>query len=168
MNEIMLLLLGFLGIFAVGCSIALLALGKMIDQFPLGDESKRNRSIASPIETTKLSIALFWLLFVIGGWAVLQESRIVMIAGITTLFAISLFLFTALVFSFAVLNIMRGRKKGIKMPAGGGMPMFQFSPSDPVPVAAPQVEPAQPTPVLMKRYNNPFTDFMLNALLKKE
>jgi hypothetical protein len=46
--------------------------------------------------------------------------------------------------------------------------MFQFSPSDPVPVAAPQVEPAQPTPVLMKRYNNPFTDFMLNALLKKE
>lgn len=167
MNEIMLLLLGFLGIFAGGCSIALLALGKMIDQFPMGDESKRTRSIASPVETTKLSIALFWLLFVFGGWAVLQENRIVMIAGITTLFAISLFLFTALVFSFAVLNIMRGRRNGIKMPAGG-MPTFQFSPSDPVPVAAPQPEPAQPTPVLRKRYNNPFTDFMLNALLKKE
>ena len=36
MNEIILLLLGFLGVFAVGCSIALLALGKMIDQFPCG------------------------------------------------------------------------------------------------------------------------------------
>jgi hypothetical protein len=50
----------------------------------------------------------------------------VMIAGITTLFAISLFLFTALVFSFAVLNIMRGRKKGIKMPAGGGSRCSSF------------------------------------------
>ena len=59
MNEIFLLLLGFLGVFAVGCSIALLALGKMIDQFPTGDESKRTRSIASPIETTKISIAAF-------------------------------------------------------------------------------------------------------------
>jgi hypothetical protein len=52
MNEILLLLLGIVGIFAVGGSIAPLALGKMIDQFPAGDESKRSRSIASPIETT--------------------------------------------------------------------------------------------------------------------
>jgi len=165
MNELFLLLLGFLGVFAVGCSIALLALGKMIDQFPMGDESKRNRSIASPIETTKLSIALFWLLFVIGGWAVLQESRLVMIAGITTLFAICLFLFTALVFSFAVLNTMRGRRKEIKMPVG--MPVLQISPLDtPVPVS--QLEVVQPALVLRKRYNNPISDFMLNALLKKE
>jgi hypothetical protein len=167
MNEILLLLLGFLGIFAAGCSIALLALGKMIDQFPMGDESKRERSIASPVETTKISVALFWLLFVIGGWAVLQENRIVMIAGITTLFAVSLFLFTALVFSFAVLNIMRGRRKESKLPAGG-IPIFRMSPPDPVPVAVLQADPAQPAPVLRKRYNNPFTDFMLNALLKKE
>ena len=165
MNEIFLLLLGFLGVFAVGCSIALLALGTLIDRFPMGDESKRTRSIASPVETTKLSIALFWGLFVIGGWAVLQENRIVMIAGITILFAICLFLFTALLFSFAVLNTMRGKKKGITMPIG--MPVVQISPSDTsVPVTQPEL--VQPAPVLRKRYNNPIADFMLNALLKKE
>ena len=165
MNEIFLLLLGFFGVFAAGCSIALLALGTLIDRFPTGDESKRTRSIASPVETTKLSIALFWGLYVIGGWAVLQENRIVMIAGITILFAICLFLFTALIFSFAVLNTMRGKKKGIAMPAG--MPVVQISPAAPAPVAVPQAEPA-PAPVIRKRYNNPVTDFMLNALLKKE
>jgi hypothetical protein len=166
MNELFLLLLGFLGVFAAGCSIALLALGKLIDQFPAGDESKRSRSIASPVETTKLSIALFWACFVVGGWAVLQESRIVMIAGITILFAICLFMFTALIFSFAVLNAMRNRRKGIAIPAG--MPVVQVSAAVPAPVTAPQADPAPPVPVIRKRYNNPVTDFMLNALLKKE
>jgi hypothetical protein len=165
MNETILLLLGFLGVFAAGCSIAFLALGKLIDQFPSGDDSKRTRSIASPVETTKVSVALFWILFVIGGWAVIQENRIIMIAGITTLFAISLFMITALVFSFAVLNAMRGRKSGSKAPIG--MPVIQISQAAPVPVPV-EAEPVQPAPVLRKRYNNPFTDFMLNALLKKE
>jgi hypothetical protein len=152
-------------VFAAGCSIALLALGRMIDQFPSGDEAKRTRSITSPVETTKLSVALFWILFVIGGWTVMQESRIVMIAGITTLFAISLFMITALIFSFAVLNTMRGRKSGIPVPIG--MPVIQVSPAIPVPVPV-EDEPVPPAPVLRKRYNNPLTDFMLNALLKKE
>ena len=110
MNEILLLLLGIVGIFAVGCSIALLALGKMIDQFPTGDESKRTRSIASPIETTRISVVIFWALFIVGTWAIVQESRFLMIAGITTFFAICLFMLTALIFSFAVLNTMRGRR----------------------------------------------------------
>jgi hypothetical protein len=166
MNEIFLLLLGFLGVFGISCSIALLALGQLIDHFPTGDESKRTRSIASPVETTKISVVLFWVLFIIGGWALMQESRIVMIAGITTLFAISLFLLTAVIFSFAVLNTMRGRRNGVQVPIG--MPIVQISPSTPVPVAAPQAEPAQPAPVIRKRYNNPVTDFMLNALLKKD
>jgi hypothetical protein len=161
MNEILLLLLGIVGVFAVGCSIALLALGKMIDQFPTGDESKRSRSIASPIETTRLSVALFWGLFIVGTWAIVQESRILMILGITTFFAICLFMFTALIFSFAVLKTMRGRRLGIEMP------ILQLAPDTPEvqPVAAVHEEPA---PVLHKRYNNPISDFMLNALLKKE
>jgi hypothetical protein len=137
----------------------------MIDQFPTGDESKRTRSIASPIETTKVSTALFWVLFIIGGWALLQESRIVMVAGVTTLFAICLFLFTALVFSFAVLNSMRGRRKGIKMP--DGIPVLQLSsPETPLPV--PRPDGIQPAPVLRKRYNNPVSNLLLNALLKRE
>jgi len=162
MNEILLLLLGIVGVFAVGCSIALLALGRMIDHFPTGDESNRTRSITSPIETTRLSVALFWGLFIVGTWAVFQESRIMLIAGITTFFAICLFMLTALIFSFAVLKTMRGKKLGIENP------VLQLTPSAPAPVPAIQAEPAPPAPVLRKRYNNPVTDFMLNALLKKE
>ena len=165
MNEIFLLLLGIVGVFAAGCSIALLALGRMIDQYPAGDETNRSRSIASPIETTRLSVALFWGLFIVGTWAIFQESRILMIAGITTFFAICLFMLTALIFSFAVLNTMRGKKLGIENP------VLQLTPSAPaitMPVAAPQVDPAPPSPVIRKRYNNPVTDFMLNALLKKD
>ena len=164
MNEIILLLLGFLGVFAVGCSIALLALGKLIDQFPSGDESKRTRSITSPVETTKISVAVFWVLFVIGSWAVMQENRLVMIAGITILCATGLFLLTAVIFSFAVLNTMRARRNGTQVPLG--IPVIQISPI--VPVAVSQDEPVPPAPVIRKRYNNPVTDFMLNALLKKD
>jgi hypothetical protein len=163
MNEILLLLLGMVGVFAVGCSIALLALGKMIDQFPMGDESRRTRSIASPIETTRISVALFWGLFIVGTWAIVQESRFLMIAGITTFFAICLFMLTAIIFSFAVLKTMRGRRMGIELPV-----LQLAQDASPAPMAATLVEPAPPAPVLRKRYNNPVADFMLNALLKKE
>ncbi|MFA4877989.1 MAG: hypothetical protein WC586_11290 [Methanoregula sp.] len=165
MNEFHMLLLGVMGVFAVGCSIALLALGRMIDEYPTGDESKRTRSIASPIETTKISVVIFWVLYIAGIFALLQQTLFMFILGITILFATCLFLFTALAFSFAVLSTLRGRSKGISLP------VLQLAPSvraAPVPVAAPQAEPAAPAPVLRKRYNNPFTDFMLNALLKKE
>lgn len=162
MNEILLLLIGIVGIFAVGCSIALIALGRMIDQFPAGDESKRTRSVASPIETTRISVVAFWALFIVGTWAVFQESRILLVAGITTFFAICLFMLTALLFSFAVLKTMRGKKLGIVNP------VLQLSPSAPSPVPVPQAEPAPPAPMVRKRYNNPVTDFMLNALLKKD
>ena len=161
MNEILLLLLGIVGIFSVGCSIALLSLGKMIDRFPMGDESKRARSISSPIETTRISVIIFWALFVIGTWAVFQDSKFLMIAGITTFFAICLFMFTALAFSFAVLNTMRGRRQLIEVP------VLQLTP-DASSVIAPPAEAAPPAPVLRKRYNNPVSDFMLNALLKKD
>jgi hypothetical protein len=99
-----------------------------------------------------------------GGWAVMQESRLVMIAGITTLCAISLFLLTAVIFSFAVLKTMRARRSGIQVPIG--MPVVQISAV--APVAEPQEEQVPPVPVIRKRYNNPVTDFMLNALLKKD
>ncbi len=162
MNELLMLLLGIVGVFAVGCSIALLALGRMIDNYPTGDESKRIRSIASPIETTKISVVLFWALFFVGIFALLQETRFMLILGITTLFAICLFMFTALAFSFAVLSTLRGRRQGIRTPA------FQLVPEK-IPVAVPQAEAEPPAPVVIrKRYNNPISDFMLNALLKKE
>jgi len=167
MNEVFLLLMGCVGIFAAGGSIALLALGKMVEEFPAGDESKRLRGIASPVESTRIVTALFWPFFVISGWAVMQENVYTMVAGITLLFAICLFLITALAFSFAVLNTMRNRSKGIRKP--NAMPVLQLAPAvTPALVAMPQAEPAVRTPVLRKRYNNPVTDLMLNVLLKKE
>ena len=168
MNELYLVLLGFLGVFAAGSSIALLALGTVIDRFPAGDETKRTRGISSPIETTRIAVVLFWVLFVFGTWAVMQESRIWLITGITTFFAICLFMFTALVFSFAVLNALRNRKGETDMPVIRLGTAAAPAVPGPVPVALPLAEPAPPAPVLRKRYNNPFTDFMLNALLKKE
>jgi len=163
MSELLMLLLGIVGVFAVGCSIALLALGRMIDQFPAGDESKRTRGISSPIETTKISVVLFWALFFVGTWALLQGTRFMLILGITTLFAICLFMFTALAFSFAVLSTMRGHGKGIKMP------VLPLVPAGTPAVATTPAEPVQPAQMIIrKRYNNPISDFMLNALLKKE
>ncbi len=162
MNELFLLLLGIVGVFAVGSSIALLALGNMIDQFPTGDESKRVRGISSPVETTRIAVVVFWALFIVGTWALMQESRLLMITGITTFFAICLFMFTALVFSFAVLNALRNRKSAVDNPVLQLVPQTGASP---VPVALPEAEPA---PVIQKRYNNIFTDMMLNVLLKKE
>jgi hypothetical protein len=162
MNELLMLLLGIVGVSAVGCSIALLALGRMIDQFPAGDESKRTRSISSPIETTKISVFLFWALFLVGTYALMQNTRFMFIFGVTTIFAITLFMFTALAFSFAVLSTLRGRKSGITMP------ILQLAPEN-TPSAVSPVEMVQPAPmVIRKRYNNPISDFMLNALLKKE
>ena len=57
-----------------------------------------------PVETTKIAVVFLWPLFIIGACALLQESRFILIAGIITLFSICLFMFTALVFSFAVLS----------------------------------------------------------------
>jgi len=110
MNEMILLLLAVVGVISAACSFALIALGKMVDEFPLGDETSRTRGLTSPVESTKIVVVLFWFLFLPGAWAVLQEGIITIILGITLLFAICLFLVTALVFSFQVLGTMSQRK----------------------------------------------------------
>jgi hypothetical protein len=159
MNEIILLLLAVVGIFSIACSAALVALGKMIDVFPQGDESTRTRSLTSPVESTKLAVVLFWCLFIPGAWAVLQEGIITIIVGITLIFSICLFMFTALVFSFAVLSSMKGR---MKVPGDTAMRM-----DTPVP-AAETVLPATSIPVVRSTpRKNPLSDILVPALLKK-
>lgn len=110
MNEIILFLLVVVGVISIACSYALITLGKMVDEFPLGDETTRTRGITSPAETTKIAVILFWILFLPGAWAVLQDGVVFIIVGITVLFAICLFMLTAMVFSFAVLGTMSRRK----------------------------------------------------------
>jgi len=71
-------------------------------------------------------------------------------------------MFTVLVFSFAVLSTMRGRRKQMEIPAIHISPDTQPA----IPVLAGAAQPADV--VIRKRYNIPISDFMLNALLKKD
>jgi predicted lysophospholipase L1 biosynthesis ABC-type transport system permease subunit len=113
MNELLLFLLGIAAVFLILCSVALLALGKMIDACPTGKEDRRERSFASPVESTKLAVVMLWALFFPGVWAVLQENRITLILGITTLFSVCLFMLTALIFSVAVLSTIKRKRNAI-------------------------------------------------------
>jgi hypothetical protein len=147
MNEVILLLLAMTGIFAIACSIALIALGKIIDQYPHSGDSTRERSLSSPRESTMIAVILFWALFIPGGWAVLQDAKLTMIIGITTLFSICLFMFTALVFSFAVLSTIKQREKTSR-----NISVY----SGDTPAATPN------------QYRRPVTNVMIHALLKKD
>ena len=160
MNEIILLLLAIVGIFSIACSVALIALGKIIDLFPIGDEANRTRSITSPVESTKIAVVLFWVSFFPGAWAVLQEGVFTRIMGITILFSICLFMFTALVFSFAVLSAMRGRRNAIEETTiRAGTPA-------PVEVTLPPVI-AQKSAVSLQGRKNPLSNLMVHVLVKK-
>jgi len=161
MNEILLLLLGIVGIFAIGSSIALIALGKMIDAYPVGDESKRRKSLASPIESTRIAVVIFWALFMVGGFGVIQESRFGLILGITAIFSVCLFMFTALVFSFAVLGSMKKRRGTIKRIVKPETPDFPD-----VDIQPPEV--IHPARILRKKYHQPLSQLMFGAMLKKE
>lgn len=160
MNEVILLLLTMVGIFSLACSVALIALGKIVDNFPLGDEETRTRGISSPAESTKLAVVLFWILFIPGAWAVLQEGIVTRIVGITLLFSICLFMFTGLVFSFAVLSAMKGRKN-----AYGDTVLRLGKPVSTVSTMPPEI--VKDTPAPPKRRENPLSNVMVNALLKK-
>jgi len=107
MNDLLLFMLGIAGVFSVPCSGALLLLGNLIDRYPTEYEEKRTRSLSSPIASTRIAVIVFWALFLCGIWAVIQGTRLVLIAGIVTIFATCLFLFTAIAFSIAVLSTLR-------------------------------------------------------------
>ena len=113
MNEVLLLMIGISAVFSLPCSVALLVLGKTIDRYPTDYEEKRERSLSSPIESTRIAAVVFWIFFLTGTWAALQDDRIIWITGVTMLFAALLFLFTAVTFSFAVLCAIRRRNEAI-------------------------------------------------------
>lgn len=111
MNEVILLVLGIAAVFSLASSVALLQMGILIDRYPVEGDNRRERSLSSPIESTKLAVVLFWALFVLGAYAIVQNGRFMLIVGITVLFSLLLFMVTALIFSFAVYSLLRNRKK---------------------------------------------------------
>ncbi len=107
MKELIIFGLGIIGIFSVLSSLALLQLGTIIDRFPTKQEEYREKSLSSPVASTRIFVVIFWFMYALGAYALLQEGTVMLIAGITTIFSISLFILTALVFSFAVYSTMR-------------------------------------------------------------
>jgi hypothetical protein len=113
-------------------SAVLLRLGVMIDRFPVAGEKEREPSLWSPVQFTRISVLSYWPLYIIGGYMVFQPERLIWIGGITLLFGLVLFLFTAVLFSAAVYNLMRSgnRESGMPSPVAGlagGIPRFPFA-----------------------------------------
>jgi hypothetical protein len=109
MDEIFAVGLVFAGILSGMSSLALLKMGRMIDAFPDECESERDQSMWSPVEFTRIFVALFWVFFGLGGFMIYLGSRIMLVFGIATIAGLILFLFTALIFSVATFNLMRTR-----------------------------------------------------------
>jgi hypothetical protein len=110
MQEIFVFAVAISGIFCLLLSAMLLRLGLMIDRFPVSEEEPRDRSLWSPREFTRISVLIFWPLFIIGGSMMLYPSRVVMVVGISTLVGMILFLVTAVIFSVSVLNLMKKKR----------------------------------------------------------
>ena len=160
MNEIILLLLAVVGVISLASSFVLIALGKMVDEFPLEDETTRTRGITSPGEFTKIAVVLLWGMFLIGAWAVLQDGIVTVIVGITLLFAMCLFMLTALVFSFAVLSTMSRRKNE------NSDAVTEVSTPPPAVSVSSSRTPGEPAVNTMPRKNS-LSNEIVHALLKK-
>ena len=102
--------LAFGAVIGLILSFVLLKFGEIIDRYPLGDEESRDKNWGSPVPFTRISVLLFWLFFIIGGWMVFQQSKVIFVGGIALLIGLLLFLATAVVFSLAVLNQMSAKK----------------------------------------------------------
>lgn len=112
MQELILIGLVFGTAICLLLSVLLLRVGVIIDRFPAGEEEKRDRSRWSPVEFTRISVIVFWPLFILGGWMALQQSRLLMVGGIAILVGLSLFLSTAVLFSMAVIKQMSSKRSG--------------------------------------------------------
>jgi hypothetical protein len=111
MEELLIVGLVFATFFGVVLSVALITFGKLIDRYPVEGEETREISLSSPITFTRISVLVFWPLFIIGSFMVFLQSRFMLVSGIALLTGIILFLGTAVLFSAAVFNAMA---KGIK------------------------------------------------------
>jgi hypothetical protein len=102
------LIIGLAGgaVVCVILSVILLRYGVIIDRFPAGEETDRDRSRWSPREFTRISVTVSWLLFIPGAWMALQPSKLLMVGGIALLVGVAIFLITAVIFSMSVLKLM--------------------------------------------------------------
>jgi len=98
-------------VFLIACSVGLIFLGGMIDDYPVENEKPRIKGLASPRPSTKIAVLSAWILTIPGIYLVIQPGTIAFVIGLVTLMGVLLFLGVAFIFSFAVLKSMRGKGK---------------------------------------------------------
>ena len=103
--------------FSLVFSAVVLRLGVMIDRFPLENEGKRDMSMWSPAAFTRISVIVYWPLYIFGGWMAFQPGRFMLIGGLVLLFAVFFFLLTAMMFSIGVYNLMLSKNRDAGMPS---------------------------------------------------
>jgi len=112
MEELLIVGLVFGAFLGLVLSFALITFGKLIDRYPDKGAEKRAISFWSPAMFTRISVLVFWPLFIIGSFMVFLQSRFMLVGGIALITGLILFLGTAVVFSAAVFNMMATGIKG--------------------------------------------------------
>jgi hypothetical protein len=109
-----LLIVGLVSVAMVSLVLSkiLLSYGKSIDQHPVSGMETREITLWSPMMFTRISVLVFWPLFIIGSCMVVLQSRFMLVGGIALITGLILYLGTAVVFSAAVFNTMASAGRG--------------------------------------------------------
>ena len=112
MEELLIVGLVSVAFLSLVLSRILLSYGKSIDQHPGSGGETREPSLWSPMMFTRISVLVFWPLFIIGSFMVVLQSRFMLVGGIALITGLVLYLGTAVVFSAAVFNAMASAARG--------------------------------------------------------
>lgn len=112
MEELLIVGLVSVAFLSLVLSRILLSYGKSIDQHPGSGGETREPSLWSPMMFTRISVLVFWPLFIIGSFMVVLQSRFMLVGGIALITGLVLYLGTAVVFSAAVFNTMASAGRG--------------------------------------------------------
>jgi len=88
----------------------LLYFGKVIEELPVGKQV-RKKSLASPIPSTRIMGILCVIGYLISVCAIMFGDKVIMLLGIAGAIAMHLFMFTAILFSAAVINTINNKVK---------------------------------------------------------
>jgi hypothetical protein len=97
--------------FLIACSVGLIFLGGMIDDYPVENEKPRERSLASPREATRIAVIASWIMTIPGVYLVIQPETVSFVVGLVVLIGMVWFIGTVFIFSFATLKKLSGKGK---------------------------------------------------------
>ena len=112
MEELLIVGLVSVAVLSLVLSRILLSYGKSIDQYPVAGQETREPGLGSPMMFTRISVLVFWPLFILGSVMVVLQSRFMLVGGIALITGLILYLGTAVVFSAAVFHAMASAGRG--------------------------------------------------------